>query len=201
MFDDPRLWEEVGYVVEDGELREDSQVKLVRPEETSPRFLAEHSPIEDLIRFQTFATEQKQAIWVAKNIRQNLEHEDLRHSDIVVINPDPRTTLDNVGVVRAPLLDMGIQCHLAGVDTDPDTFYLNSESVTFSGIHRAKGNEAAMVYVINAHDCQKSDFDLAHIRNRLFTAITRSKAWVRVLGIGPGMDALTQEYRALQASP
>ena len=199
MFDHPLLWEELGYVAEDGELREGSRVRLVRPEATSPGFLAEHSPMDDLIHFRTFATEQEQAAWVAQDIRENLQREDLRHSDIVVINPDPRTTRGNVGIVRARLLDMGIQCHLAGVDTDPDTFHLDSESVTFSGIHRAKGNEAAMVYIINAHDCQAAAINLARIRNRLFTAMTRSKAWVRVLGIGPRMDALTGEYEALKA--
>ena len=199
MFDHPLLWEEVGYVPEDGELREGSQVKLVRPETTSPGFLEKHSPVDDLIHFRSFATEREQAAWVAEDIRQNLQREDLRHSDIVVINPDPRTTRGNVGSVRALLMDMDIQSHLAGVDTNPDMFYLDGESVTFSGIHRAKGNEAAMVYIINAHDCQSAAFDLARIRNRLFTAMTRSKAWVRVLGIGPRMDALKREYEALKA--
>ena len=199
MFDHPLLWEEVGYVAEDGELREGSRVRLVRPETTSPGFLAEHSPVDDLIRFRSFATEQEQAAWVAQEIRDNLQREDLRHGDIVVINPDPRTTRGSVGIVRALLLDMDIQSHLAGVDTNPDTFYLDGESVTFSGIHRAKGNEAAMVYIINAHDCQSAAFDLARIRNRLFTAMTRSKAWVRVLGIGRRMDALTREYETLKA--
>ena len=199
MFDHPLLWEEVGYVAEDGELREGSRVRLVRPETTSPGFLAEHSPVDDLIHFRSFATDREQAAWVAQDIRQNLQREDLRHGDIVVINPDPRTTRGNVGIVRALLLDMDIQSHLAGVDTDPDTFYLDSESVTFSGIHRAKGNEAAMVYIVNAHDCQSAAINLARIRNRLFTAMTRSKAWVRVLGIGPQMDALTREYETLKA--
>ena len=199
MFDHPLLWEEVGYVAEGGELKEGSQVRLVRPETTSPGFLAEHSPVDDLIHFRSFATEQEQAAWVAQDIRQNLQREELRHGDIVVINPDPRTTRGSAGIVRALLLDLDIQSHLAGVDTNPDTFYLDGESVTFSGVHRAKGNEAAMVYIINAHDCESAAFDLARIRNRLFTAMTRSKAWVRVLGIGPRMDALTREYEALKA--
>ena len=199
MFEHPHLWKEVGYVAREGELREGSPVNLVRPEATSPGFLEKHSPVDDLIQFWSFATEREQAAWVAQDIRQNLDGEDLRHGDIVVINPDPETTRRNVGIVRALLLDMGIQSHLAGIDTNPDMFYLDGKSVTFSGIHRAKGNEAAMVYIINAHDCQSATSDLARIRNRLFTAMTRSKAWVRVLGIGPRMDALTREYEALKA--
>ena len=32
------------------------------------------------------------------------------------------------------------------------------------------------------------------MRNRLFTAITRSKAWVRVVGVGNGMDKIIKEF-------
>ena len=92
------------------------------------------------------------------------------------------------------------ESHLAGVDTTPDVFHQpTAASVTFTGIHRAKGNEAAMVYIINAENCQSAVSDLARIRNRLFTAITRSKAWVRVLGVGRRMKELTREYEALKA--
>lgn len=91
-------------------------------------------------------------------------------------------------------------CHLAGVDTKPDVFFRDSPegSVTFTGIHRAKGNEAGMVYVINAQDCHAEAGNLASLRNRLFTALTRSKAWIRVLGVGGGMETLKQEYEKLK---
>ena len=55
-----------------------------------------------------------------------------------------------------------------------------------------------MVYVINAQDCDSIGHNLATIRNQLFVAITRSKAWVRVVGIGPGMEALRAEYDAVR---
>ena len=55
-----------------------------------------------------------------------------------------------------------------------------------------------MVYIINADDCQADAYDLARIRNRLFTAITRSKAWVRVLGVGRRMQELTLEFQELK---
>ena len=175
-------------------------VTLCRTRETSPKFLEDHSPVGDLIRFKSFADEIEQAEWLAVEIGRNLEEDDLTRNDIMVINPDPLTTRKKVGVIRARLLEMGIQSHLAGVDTDPDVFFEpNAASVTFTGIHRAKGNEAAMVYIINADDCQAAAFDLARIRNRLFTAITRSKAWVRVLGVGQCMKELTREFQELKA--
>ena len=55
-----------------------------------------------------------------------------------------------------------------------------------------------MVYVINGQDCASARGNLARIRNRLFTAMTRSKAWVRVLGVGDGMKRLKEEYETLE---
>lgn len=119
----------------------------------------------------------------------------MRPDDIVVINPDPLTTRDAVGPIRKQLFEYGINSHLAGVDTSPDVFFdVDSASVAFTGIYRAKGNEAGMVYVVNAQDCYSSFGNMASVRNRLFTAITRSKAWVRVLGVGQGMQSLRQEF-------
>jgi superfamily I DNA and RNA helicase len=199
MFDNAQLWQEIGYEVKKGTLRDGSQVVLRRTEESSPRFLEDHSEIDDLVRFMAFETEEAQASWVATEIARNLSEDELRHDDIVVINPDPITTRVQAGPIRQRLLKAGISSHLAGVDTDPDVFFdSDSPSITFTGVYRAKGNEAGIVYVINAQDCQSAVWNLARIRNRLFTAITRSKAWVRVVGIGPAMRDLIQEYEELK---
>ena len=202
MFDDSSLWREIGYRAGQGTtFQEGSDAALFRPEDTSPRFLEEHSAVDDLIQFVRFGSKKEQGAWVVSEIRKNLQQEELRHDDIVVINPDPLTTRAEVGPIRARLLDMDIESHLAGVDTSADEFFQeHADSVTFTGIHRAKGNEAGMVYIINAQDCHGTGRNLASIRNRLFTAITRSKAWVRVLGIGAGMDALRAEYERLKAA-
>ena len=54
-----------------------------------------------------------------------------------------------------------------------------------------------MVYVINSHECF-SGSELARKRNILFTAITRSKAWIRVLGYGEDMRGLVQEFEEVK---
>ena len=181
-------------------MREGAAVSLYRSEDTSPKFLENHSDISDLIQFVSFKNEEEQTEWLVKAIRKNLEIDELRHDDIVVINPDPLTTRKKVGPIRSRLLEVGVTSHLAGVDTKPDVFFRDSPegSVTFTGIYRAKGNEAGMVYVINAQDCHAEAGNLASLRNRLFTALTRSKAWIRVLGVGGGMEELKQEYEKLK---
>jgi superfamily I DNA and RNA helicase len=199
MFDHPHLWKEIGYQVKEGELKEGGDVVLRRTEESSPTFLEDHSSVDDLVEFLRFDSEEEQTDWLVEAIKENLEKDELRHDDIIVVNPDPISTRNKVGPIRRRLLEMGINSHLAGVDTSPDIFFeTDAESITFTGIYRAKGNEAGMVYIINGQDCQSATWNLASIRNRLFTAITRSKAWVRVLGIGEGMDRLIEEFSCLQ---
>jgi superfamily I DNA and RNA helicase len=201
LFDQDSLWTDVGYVVTDGELKPGSPVKLARTEETSPRFLENHSPIDDLIQFHKFASSAEQSLWLVEQIKNDLRVEELRPDDIVVINPNPLTTEREVGPARKMLLQNEINSELAGVSTSRDVFQ-TAGSITFTGIFRAKGNEAGMIYIINAQDCFSafSKPQLALFRNRLFTAITRSKAWVRVLGIGPGMDGLGAEWQALKSN-
>lgn len=198
MFGESGLWREIGYEVKEGNLQDDSNVVLQRAPDASPIFLEEHSPTSDLVQFIIFKNEEEQNNWVVNEIKKNLQQEELSYDDIVVINPDPLTTREKVGSIRKKLLESEINSHLAGVDTDPDIFFKSDiPSITFTGIYRAKGNEAGMVYIINAQDCHSTSANLATLRNRLFTAITRSKAWVRVLGIGAGMQSLINEYKIL----
>ncbi len=198
MFDQSKLWLDVGYRVIGGDLMDGQRVKLARPPETSPAFL-EHSPISDLIQFKRFESKEEQAAWLAKEIKKNLREDELEADDIIVINPDPLSTRKEVGRPRKLLFDDGIATHLAGVDVSPDVFFdQENASVAFTGIFRAKGNEAGMVYIMNADHCASSFGSLARVRNQLFTAITRSKSWVRVLGVGDRMQVLIDEFEAVK---
>ncbi|MDR0308134.1 MAG: ATP-binding domain-containing protein [Chitinispirillales bacterium] len=200
MFEHNSLWNDIGYEVVDGRLVDGQHVKLKRTMQSSPEFLEKHSDIDDLIVFKAFDTQEQQDDWVVQQIKYNLEHDELRPDDIIVINPDPLTTKKLVAPIRSKLYEYRIGSHTAGVD-NPDVFFANdNDSVAFTGIYRAKGNEAAMVYVINAQSCYDSgfEFDMARIRNQLFTAITRSKAWVRVVGVGEAMHGLISEYKKVK---
>ena len=200
MFEHHQLWHDIGYQVTHGSLEDGCEVTLSRSLESSPAFLEDHSPIEELIQFHCFNSPEEQAQWVTDAIRRNLSaEEELRPDDIMVINPDPLSTKEAVGPMRKQLFELGINSHLAGVDTSPDLFFkTDKESITFTGIYRAKGNEAGMVYIINAQDCYSSRRNMAGVRNRLFTAMTRSKAWVRVLGIGQEMQSLINEFEQVK---
>lgn len=201
MFDRSELWTEVGYEVTAGRIADDADVTLSRTVKSSPEFLEAPGKVDDLISFLTFNDAGEQARWIADQIEKNLTEDELRAEDIIVINPDPQSTQRQVGPVRRLLLERGIANHLAGVDTSSDIFFQPDEaSVAFTGIFRAKGNEAGMVYVMNSQDCYQSWGEIGRVRNRLFTAITRSKAWVRVVGHGANMKALEEEFNRIRAS-
>lgn len=199
MFDRQNLWRDVGYKC-DTEIKDGEKVVLYRDNQSSPAFLENHSNIDDLIQFHSFKTKMEQDNWLVNQIERDIREDLLNANDIIVINPDPFTTKKVVGSIRAGLFEKHINSHLAGVDTSPDVFYLDENSVVFSGIYRAKGNEAGLVYIINAQDCYEDigNENIAVVRNRLFTAITRSKAWVRVIGYGPNMQKLEYEFNRIK---
>jgi superfamily I DNA and RNA helicase len=196
MFDNAQLWEDVGYSIKEGDLKDGQAVALARSPETSPTFLEEPKQADSLIEFLCFDTPAQQASWLVGAIEKNIKDDDLGYDDIIVINPHPLTTVKQVAAPRRMLFEKDIQSHVAGVDTASDVFFsAESDSVAFTGIFRAKGNEAGMVYVINGQDCYSSFGNTARIRNQLFTAITRSKAWVKVLGYGNDMKKLRDEFQ------
>lgn len=195
MFDNSKLWTDIGYEVESGKLEDDCDVVLKRTGKSSPEFLEKHSKIADLLKFKAFNTDDEQASFIAESININLSVDELEYKDILVIHTDPYSTKSRVGLIRSKLYDKGINSHLAGVSTSPDQFFLE-DSITVTSIFRAKGNEAAMVYVIDGQNCATNNSS-ARSRNILFTAITRSKAWIRVFGVGPKMENLAEEYNLI----
>ena len=196
MFENSQLWSDIGYKVVAGELSQGSHVELARSNRTSPQFLSEISSVDDRIIVKSFLTNAEQIDYVTNEIQKNLSEDELTYGDIIVIHTDPLTTKQIVGPYRDRLYKANINSNLAGISTSPDIFFEDS-AVVFTSIHRAKGNEAAMVYVINSQNCFSGN-DIARKRNILFTAITRSKAWVRICGYSPKASALEEEYQRLK---
>lgn len=195
-FDQPELWKDVGYRIKEGKMEAGSEVVLARCSETSHTILEQERRLDDIIQFRSFDSSEAQAEAIATDIQKNLEKEELLHRDIIIINPIARTTGKNVGMVRNFLFSKEIRSHIAG-DFDKDELF-SDKSITFTSINRAKGNEVPFVYIMNGQDCYSDFFDskseIREKRNILFTAITRSKAWVRVFGIGEKMRLIEEEF-------
>ncbi len=133
----------------------------------------------------------EQAAWIATSIQHNLTVDELDMDDVLVVLPNARTPKSDARPLATALARLGINSHLAGVTSSVDEIF-DPTSIALAHIHRSKGNEAAMVYIVNAEQCL-SGSGLITLRNTLFTAITRSRAWVRICGVGVQMEALEQE--------
>jgi len=196
MFRDKELWTDVGYIIDDGELELGKKVTLKRDEKSSPDFLTEKISTEEIIRFKSFDSIKEQYEYIVTEIEKNLKEEDLTYRDIIVIHPNPLNAKNELAGLRGLLFEKEIESHMAGVNTSPDDFFIDN-SIVFTSIFRAKGNEAAMIYVVGSEHCYGGN-ELIKKRNTLFTAITRSKAWVRVLGVGNAMRKLEKEFNKVK---
>jgi superfamily I DNA and RNA helicase len=195
-FDDPTLWQEIGYRVERGELSAGSEVALVRRENSYPSYFRELLKPEDSVSWHAFEESDKQFDWVAEQIRRNLTEDELKHTDILIVIPDAIQAKSVAGQLTGALDKYEIQAHLAGVTSSLDSLY-QEDSVAITSIYRAKGNEAAMVYVVNS-EYAAEPFKSVRGRNILFTAITRSRAWVRISGCGPRMNEIISELQSVR---
>ena len=134
---------------------------------------------------------------MAKEVLRNITEDELKHTDILIVLPNAIKAREHASAVIDALTEVGVTSHLAGVTTSVDTLY-QEDSVAISSIFRAKGNEAAMVYILNS-DYINNPFITVRARNVLFTAITRSRAWVRLCGIGQGMTAFADELEQVRS--
>jgi len=194
--DDPDLWRDIGYEVVDGQLEPSKPVTLKRAESSIPHFFRELLTPEDAVQFFLFTDDRQQLAHVADSIYHNIHHDELFPHDILVIFPNAIDAAKRGTVFSQFLRDRGIRAHVAGADYSRDVFIVKN-SVAISGPYRAKGNEAPMVYAMDSHYCS-SGIGLVKKRNTLFTAITRSRAWIRVCGVGQDMQSLIDEYTKLR---
>ena len=193
LFSDTDLWTDIGYKVVSGTLQNGKSVKLSRSEDAAPGYFKEWLNMDDAVSINSFQSDVKQYQWIANEIRKNIEEDELDPDDILVIFPDTYYAKSQYTDFRKYLLKYNIQSNLVGVGSNRDTFKITG-SITCSHIYRAKGNEAPMVYIVNADYCAQN-IELRKARNILFTAITRSRAWVRICGVGEGIEILKNESR------
>ncbi|HIK10992.1 MAG TPA: ATP-binding domain-containing protein [Oscillatoriaceae cyanobacterium M33_DOE_052] len=188
-------WEAIGYQVTQGSFSPPGQqIILHRPPENSP------NPIPQLwgqpvLEFHTYDSREDELAALAENINQNLSRDGLQPSQdilVLVLGSIPQA-IELENTVATFLIDYGIDIYIATgkqlnqlnptyPGNNPDRFWYRG-GVTISRIHRAKGNEANLVYIIGLDNIAKNELDI-NLRNQVFVAMTRSGAWAYLSGIG-----------------
>ena len=185
------VWRRLGYSLVSGTIEIGHQVVLERADDSAPRYFYDLISPEEAVSTVVFNNVEEQAKWVTQSILKNLTDDELEHSDILVIFPEPLTVKSQASLLRSLLKSAGVSSHIAGITTSRDELFQDN-SIAITGIYRAKGNEAPMVYVLNSEYALEGP-ELIKRRNTLFTAITRSNAWVRICGVGAKMEQLKAE--------
>lgn len=191
LFNDLDLWDDIGYKVISGTLDYGKKVQISRKEDSYPKYFINLLTPESAVQVVSFNNPLDQYQWVVNEIARNISEDELDPDDILVIFPEAYYAKNQYMTFRQFLLQKNINSILAGVNADRDTFKVEN-CITCSSIYRAKGNEAPMVYIVNAEYCAQGA-EMITLRNTLFTAITRSRAWVRICGISPEMDIIKEE--------
>lgn len=193
MFPQPQIWERLGYEVKSGNLDFGKEVELDRDPKSVPEFFGRLLKPQEIINFKEFETSTEQYDWVASEIRRLIDTEDLQCSDFLIIIPDVYRNKSISAKVLVSLQKQGLAGRVPGINSSRDSLFTEN-MISITHIHRAKGNEAPVVFVIDAEYCNQGN-ELKQKRNILFTAVTRSRAWAYVCGTSPAFSAIANEYR------
>lgn len=192
MFPQPKIWERLGYKVKAGSLEFGEDVDLIRAPESVPEFFGKLLKQDEVIQFKKFADQSEQYNWVAYEINRLITEEDLQCSDFLIVIPDTYRSKSTSAKMLMALQKQGLAGRIPGVNSSRDSLFAE-EMISITHIYRAKGNEAPVVFVVDADYCNQGK-ELKQKRNILFTAITRSRAWAYVCGTTIAFDGIIAEY-------
>jgi superfamily I DNA and RNA helicase len=191
-------WRNIGYEIEGDFRRYGSEATLTRQKEQSPHPLQDVDEAEPFLTCRGFSTKSKEAKWVADRIRTDIQDEGLDPSQILVIPLGPNGRGHAHYSLREALAKYDIEINCVWSNNDHKEFAKPGE-VTVSRINRAKGNEAASVYVMSMEAVENEDRHKGPVqrRNGAFVGITRSRAWCTITGQISGRKGMFDELHSL----
>jgi superfamily I DNA and RNA helicase len=194
-------WNDVGYRLEEGyDLTVGSETVITRDRQNSPLSIYEYQTPNELIKLYKAASIDEECMWIGDNIESSIS-QGLKPHDIMVISMDDRNAKSYFSMLSKVLSFKGIRSNnLLTASSAAPPFKLE-DMVTLTTVHRAKGNESVEVFAIGLDAL----FPLRQTRsgrNKIFTAFTRTKAWLKVSGIGSRVDGFFSEIeQSLKNSP
>lgn len=198
--EDAEHWEDLGYSVKEGDFKVGSKIVIERPEENSPLSILKYEKPEEIIKSYIANGMQDESEWVSQNILEFIK-DGLKPEDILVIALDDRRAREYFNFISSNLHSRSIQTNNVLLNPYNSKHYIQKEAVTLSTVHRAKGNEAPAVIVLGI-DALFYTRNSRNSRNKIFTAFTRAKAWLRISGVHDNARYFINEInRAKEHSP
>lgn len=189
-------WRDFGFEVIEGDCSKEEDVVIVRHSENSPLCIPEELDKRDIIEIYSSEDYDDEIDYVCKSIVKAVRKDKLRPDDIAVISLDDRYAGDYFDSIQRKLSSKGIASNNLQDKNYIKGFSLENY-VTLSTVYKAKGNEAAMVFVVGCDVFDHAKYSRI-MRNKVFTAFTRAKVWLRVSGWHLEDSALYRELEALK---
>lgn len=196
-------WKAIGYTVKEPHqltFSQGDQVKIERSDENSRNLLEGiltkngKSP-KNLVQSKVCINEQDQLDYIGEKIQELIVAQEVSPEEIIVVNLKQGNNKSSMLAIQKALLERDIRSVIPGYVESADVFKPKG-FVTITTPYRAKGNEANIVFVLNAQKVV-SDFTL-RMRNAFFVAVTRSRGWCYISGIGEQMQMLEAEINAIK---
>ncbi|WP_318389675.1 DEAD/DEAH box helicase [Enterobacter sp.] len=187
-------WKNLGYQVEGvyGErFYPGEKISVFRTEETSPTLY--DADKDKLIITQHHDNLDYECEWVAEKIRYDIVNEGLNASDILIVCADDKHFKNYYNQLSRYLSQYNIDVNNVNADKYNISDFSIDNKVTYSTIHKAKGNEGYSVYIVGS-ECLYHNPNVKN-RNLLFTAMTRTKGWLTMTGIGHSANELFDEIQ------
>lgn len=158
--------------------------------------------LEDSIEFKKFDNINKEYAELSSTLYQLIKKEDVLSDDIMIIDLDGLNIENNYYEFKIQNTNYLNRIAAGGerlfninlVNKDNAFKFRIPNSIPYTTIFRAKGNEANIVFILNAEKM----FSLSTVnRNSLFTAMTRAKMKVYIYG-GNGIERFISEYNIVK---
>lgn len=189
-------WQDLGYQVVEGNCKDGDEMSIVRPIANSPLAVSSRQKIEEIIKHYSAEDFEDECKWVACEIESAINNDKLRPDDIIVISLDDKNSKAYFEEIAFYLTEREILTYNLSSVAYQKGFY-RSDCVTLTTLYKAKGNEAAMVFVVGC-DVFEGAKNSKSMRNKIFTAFTRAKAWLRISGVKIADKSLVREIEEVK---
>ncbi len=191
-------WESLGFMILKGDSSDGCEMSVLRPADNSSEIKNSLLDDEHIIKVRGFRHFEEEIKYLVNSIKEDLKKE-LNPEDISVVCMDNRNVKHYFDVITSKLALENIKVfNLLNASSNNKSFKVKGH-VSLSTIFNAKGNEAGSVYICGTDAVfeQKDDITL---RNKIFTAMTRSLAWVNITGVGNSINSCINELKELIAN-
>lgn len=185
-------WGDLGYKVLKGNCIQGEETIINRPDVNSTSVISSRQNVDEIIKYYMGDDDIDAEIsWVCDSIKNELR-ENVLPEDILIISIDDRNARHYFKLIANKLSKYNIRSNNVLESYSGDEFTIDN-CVTLSTVYRAKGNESAIVYVVGVDIFNEYIKDDITERNKLFTAFTRAKGWLRITGCNDSCDFLIKE--------